>query len=91
MTESDHVFDQLLIGPFNLDNKNCYESMPCAGTPQAITNINAHDRWKHDHHRMMFYGNEHDIISPNSHHGFYNTTNQTKYAEPVNIGDTPAG
>ena len=91
MTDSDHVFDQIVTGPFNLDNKNCYESMPYAGTPQAITNINAHDRWKHDHHRRMFYGNESDIITPNDHHGYYATTSQTKYQEPVNLGGVAAG
>ena len=91
MCESDQNFDQMLTGPFNLDNKNCYESMPYAGTPQAITNINAHEKWKHDHHRKMFYGNEHDIISPGNQHGYFATTSQTKYQEPVNYGGQPAG
>ena len=91
MTDNDHNFDQMLTGPFNLDNKNCYESMPYAGTPQAITNINAHEKWKHDHHRKMFYGNEHDIISPGNQYGYFATTSQTKYQEPINSGGMPAG
>jgi len=66
MIETDHVFDQMVTGPWNLDNKNMYDQLPYAGTAQSIKKINAHDKWKLDHHWKMFAGNEHDIISPYS-------------------------
>ncbi len=31
MTESDHVFDQAVTGPWNLDSRNNYEALPYAG------------------------------------------------------------
>ena len=50
MVETDHVFDQMVTGPWNLDNKNMYDQLPYAGTAQSIKKINAHEKWKLDHH-----------------------------------------
>ena len=81
----------MLTGPWNLDNKNMYDQLPYAGTAQSIKKINAHEKWKLDHHRKLFAGNEHDIISPYSQHGDWNTIHQTRYQEPIDLGTTPAG
>lgn len=86
MIDSDHVFDQMLTGTWHLDNMNNYY----AGTSQLINKVNAHEKWKLDHHRKMFTGNEHDIISPNSN-GDWNTVNRTRYQDPVDYGQMPAG
>ncbi len=67
MTESEHEFDQLVSGPWNTD-RNSYASMPYAGTAQSVTEVDAHEKWKLDHHRKMFSGNDVDILVPNSHY-----------------------
>lgn len=94
MTESDHVFDQLITGVWNSDRSN-YEETPYAGTAQNITQINAHQKWKLDHHRKMFAGNESDILVPNSNYTGgerdWLTTHKGMHAEPVNAGFQPAG
>ena len=79
MTESDHVFDQLISGPWNLDLRNNYENLPYAGAPQTITDISAKERWRMDHHKKMFGGNENDIIAPGLSYTNYTTTNQGRY------------
>jgi len=94
MIESDHVFDQLITGTWNSD-KNNYEDTPYAGTAQSITQIDAHQKWKLDHHRKMFAGNESDILIPNSNYTGgdrdWMTTHKGMHAEPVNSGYQPAG
>lgn len=87
LVTSDHVFDQMLTGPWNLDNMMHYYY---AGTSRAIEKINAHEKWKLDHHKKMFAGNEYDIISPNQV-GDYNTIHRTRYQDPVDYGAQPAG
>lgn len=47
MIDSDHVFDQMLTGTWNLDNMMHFYY---AGTSQAVQKINAHEKWKLDHH-----------------------------------------
>jgi len=39
----------------------------------------------------MFAGNEHDIISPYSQTGDWNTIHKTRYQEPIDLGQIPAG
>ena len=89
---NEHKFDQLLTGCWNLDNRNNYDHMPYAGTPQNVTNINCHEKWKQDHHRKLLQGNESDIIGNyNSYHNDWQTTQKLRYSEPWQIGEQPAG
>ncbi len=91
MTESDHVFDQLVTGPWNLDNRNNFDSLPYAGAAQTITDISAKDKWRMDHHKKMFTGNENDIIAPGSNYANFTSTHQSRFQEPVNEGQQTAG
>jgi Ca2+-binding EF-hand superfamily protein len=91
MTESDHVFDQAVTGPWNLDSRHNYTDLPYAGCPQSVTNINSHEKWKLDHHKKMFQGNEQDILAPGSSRQDWTTSHRGLYQDPVDTGFQPAG
>ena len=89
---SDHKFDQLVTGCWNLDNRNNYDALPYAGTPQTVTKVDAHQQWKLDNHRKLYKGNESDIIAnSNSYQNDWATTQKTRHAEPWSIGNQAAG
>lgn len=80
MTSSDHSFDLMVNGCWNLDNKNNVDSMPYAGTAMSVFKIDSHQKWKEDHHKKMFVGNEYDLINPHQiQQHDWQTINKVKY------------
>lgn len=52
--DNDAYFDLMMSNAWNLDGKNNTENLPFAGSSRKITNVNARDAWRQDHHRNLF-------------------------------------
>jgi len=52
--DNDAYFDLMMSNAWNLDGKNNTDNMAYAGCSKKITQVNARDRWRADHHRNLF-------------------------------------
>lgn len=52
--DNDSYFDLMISNAWDLDGTGNPASMPYAGTQKKISNINAKDSYRMDHHRNLF-------------------------------------
>jgi len=87
--DNDSDFDKAISNTWNLDSNQNPSSIPYAGIPKTITQVNTKERWLNDHHRAIIGGKEYDPINP------HESDFQVPYKPPPRVTDPmlmkPAG